>query len=573
MQSFHFFKKWRTHKKEYQTHEIDLNIGVAATVTAEPIEPYLGCYLLENGFQNPVINVAEFDQIHQICRNPLSCFPSKPDVICILWRLEDLTRENIEKTNQIKSALDDLMSSLKTLRQNFSGTIITNFPDYPNLPQLQPLDPASGLTDIQNFISLRTYWKESVKELSLLKFIDFFAITHELGRKKVYDHRKWYLYRQPWTEEYWQALATEIGRNIRLEYIPSKKCIVLDADNTLWGGITGEDGIEGIQLSNEFPGSAFKDFQKMLLSMKKNGVMLAVASKNNESDFFEVLDRHDEMILRRDDFLSFQIHWNSKVDSLKKIATDLNIGLDALVFIDDNPKEIAEVNDRLPEVVTFTVPEELSALPYIFKNTHLFDRNKLTEEDLNRTSMMQASQKRKQLEKNMSEEEFLSSLDLKMSIFRAKPQHIGRVTQLINKTNQFNLTTIRRTLEEVTNFSKSDNYDIIAMTLKDKYGEYGLVGVAIIDKKTDDFYIDTFLMSCRILGRKAETTFLNTLITYAKQSSAKTLRASYIETNKNMMVRDFYKDHGFHENQNFWYLDLKDTEIASTKVNIETDLY
>ena len=221
-----------------------------------------------------------------------------------------------------------------------------------------------------------------------------------------------------------------LGRMIAAEKLSPKKCVVLDLDNTFWGGIIGEDGLAGIQLGDDFPGKAYRDFQRHLLYLKSKGVLLAVASKNNPEDAYEVFDKHDAMVLSRKDIAAFEIHWESKVESIKRVAKKLNIGLDSLVFVDDNPKEIGEVTERLPDVSCVMVPEELAYLPGLLAETDYFDFAEVTDEDRRRTEMMAADNIRQETQESMSEEEFrnrstsrLTCSQRKSSICARDPAH------------------------------------------------------------------------------------------------------------------------------------------------------
>jgi FkbH-like protein len=393
-----------------------------------------------------------------------------------------------------------------------------------------------------------------------------------LGTKHAHDSRKWLLYRQPYTETFWQEIGRLLGRILAAEKISPKKCIALDLDNTLWGGIIGEDGLQGIQLGDDFPGKAYRDFQQTLVCLKKKGVLLAVASKNNPEDVYEVFDKHDAMILSRKDFAALEIHWDSKVESIRRVAKKLNIGLDSIIFVDDNAKEIGEISERLPDVTCVVVPEELAELSDLFAETDFFDFAEITDEDRRRTEMMAADSARLEIQEAMSEEEFRKSLNLKIEVFAAQKQHLARVTQLINKTNQFNLTTVRRTQDEVEELVGSKDALVLGMDIKDKYGDYGLVGVTILKKKAKSCVIDTLLMSCRVLGRGAEETLIAKLAEAAKSLGCDEIRGRYIATSKNAMVKDFYRRFNFrHEPQNDeWFLRI--TEAPRMPENIDAIL-
>ncbi len=559
---------WRKHKNQNDLPESDVKVAVVGSMTTEPLEPYIGNYLLGRAFQSPEISIAPFNQIQQVCRDHKSFFSQTPDAIIILWRMEDLF-QNLESIDNIIEGISGLISSIKYLRKDYDGTLIISSPLYPLLPSFD-LGSINKSFSTNLYSKICQHWQENIDKLHNIQTLDINSLFLKIGADNIYDRRKWHLYRQPWTEMFCAALGRYIGRMVCAQKIPAKKCIVLDADNTLWGGIIGEDGMKGIALGEDFPGNTYQSFQKHLLHLQKHGVMLAVASKNNEADFFEVLDKHDAMILKREHFLSFQVNWGSKARSINNIAKELNISTDAIIFIDDNPKEIAEVQSMIADVTCLLVPEELSDFPYLLTDTDFFDHAGLTEEDLKRNEMMSAAKSRDEVKTTMSEEEFKNSLELEMTLSIAQDHHISRITQLINKTNQFNLTTIRRTQDEVELLMASSSHKIICMDLKDKFGEYGLVGVAVLEKSADQCNIDTLLMSCRVLGRDAETGFLYYIVQMAKEWGCSSLVGQYILTNKNMLAQDLYKDLGFtlDTNENFWQIETDNFFEAPKHIKI-----
>ncbi|MCB9973944.1 MAG: HAD-IIIC family phosphatase [Rhodospirillales bacterium] len=543
-------------------------IGISASVTGDPLVPHLQKYLARRGMKSSGVQVAPFNQIHQVCRQHEQVFGGSPDIIFLSWRLEDLLGSPLSDWEKIHKVLGDLAESVSILRQNFSGTLIVTLPACPvdfsnDLLSVTP-NPASVSVD-----HLRVFWLGLLENRGSIHHLDTHSILLKIGQDQAYDARKWYLYRQPWSERFWELLARQVGRIICLQTLPAKKCIVLDADNTLWGGVVGEDGLSGIHLGNDFPGRVYKDFQKSLSFLQKKGILLAIASKNNEADFFSVLDQHDEMLLKREDFVAFEVHWNSKVESLKNIAKKLNIGLDSIVFIDDSGKEIGEVKERLPMVTCLQVPEEITDLPTFLQTEDIFDMESITEEDLLRTSRIQATEQRQRLQEVLSEDDYKLSLNLQMSVFQMQDQHVQRIVQLINKTNQFNLTTIRRSQEEIQALVASGKYIIVGMTLEDKYGDYGLVGVAIVKKEHNIGIIDTFLMSCRVLGRDAEVAFLTALANISQTYGCEFLRGYYVQTLKNEMVSNFYQKQGFSSVGDFWQASCEDIKALQHIVDVK----
>jgi FkbH-like protein len=562
---------WRQYQK--QAGEEDITVGLAASFTIDPLEPFLGAHLLGKNIK-PYFSQAPYNQLQQLCLNH-SYAVVDPDVIVMLWRIEDMFGAKLAATLDAADALPDLLddirqfsASIAQLRRNFSGTLIVSTPPFPSLPGFSALELASPA--MQVYTAVAQAWAQETAKIDRLRVLDLQALMIEHGTRHAHDARKWQLYRQPYAETFWQAIGTQAGRIIAAEKIAPKKCVVLDLDNTLWGGVIGEDGLGGIALGDEFPGRAFRDFQRYLMHLKSKGVMLAVASKNNPDDAYEVFDKHDAMVLSRRDIVAFEINWDSKVESIKRIAAKLNIGLDALVFIDDNPKEIGEVQERLPAVTCLMVPEELADLPALLANTDLFDTLQVTDEDRKRTEMMAADQQRSAVQETMSEEEFRKSLQLKINVFAAEKQHLARITQLVNKTNQFNLTTIRRTQDDIEKLAASQGDLVLGMTIADKYGDYGLVGVVILTKNGTTADIDTLLMSCRVLGRGAEETFIAQLAAAAASLGCTALRGKYAPSGKNGMVKDLYPRFKFTADGDGWL--LQTAHAPQIPSHIETSL-
>jgi FkbH-like protein len=546
---------WRQYvaaQRQQANPEFDMRTAIAGSMTVEPLEPHLGAYLLSKRFK-PQITVSPFNQLRQICLDHRAVLGSgNLNAVVLLWRLEDLFPDMLTRCLHNPQALSDLLGELKSfsdslahLRKSFNGVLIVSTPSYPSMPGFELSDTGQASAGMTIFNAIAQFWAEEIGRLERVRLFDLHGLMLNTGMKQAHDLRKWMLYRQPYSEAFWQEIGRMVGRIISAEKISPKKCVVLDLDNTLWGGIIGEDGLGGIQLGDDFPGKAYRDFQRHLLYLKSKGVLLAIASKNNPDDAYEVFDKHDAMILSRKDIAAFEINWESKVESIKRVAKKLNIGVDSLVFVDDNRKEIGEVTERLPDVSCVMVPEELAYLPGLLAETDFFDFAEVTEEDRRRTEMMAADNIRQQTREAMSEEEFRKSLNLKIDVFAAQKQHLARVTQLINKTNQFTMTTIRRTQDEVKALANSKDALVLGMDIKDKYGDYGLVGVAILKKEHQSCVIDTLLMSCRVLGRGAEDTFIAKIAEAARTLECDEMRGKYIPTAKNGMVKDLYQRFNF----------------------------
>jgi len=382
---------------------------------------------------------------------------------------------------------------------------------------------------------------------------DFARILLEHGLRHAYDRRLDYVSRTPFTTEFQIAIAGGLARLIRAIYTPPAKCLVVDLDETLWGGILGEAGIGGIALGHDYPGRVYRDFQQALRNLRDRGILLAIASKNNEADIREVFANHPDMLLRWDDFAATQIHWGDKATSLRRIADDLRIGLDSIVFYDDNPIEREWVRAELPEVTVLDVPgdpmERLEAL----EAWEAFDQVALSDEDGARATLYTHDRRREEVRRQSeSLEEFLATLDIRTITGIVDDTTLPRVAQLFQRTNQFNLTGRRYTEAELQRLIDAG---AIACWLRasDRFGDYGLVGAAIAAAEDPcTWRVDNLVMSCRILGRNVEQTLIADLEQRVTARGARCLIGEYIPTPKNVPARDFYSAAGFRSENGRW---------------------
>jgi len=574
---------WRKYVEEASRKEIKspLHIGLAASFTANSFIPFLGATMSSAGL-NPSIEIGPYNQIFSICVDYKSIFGAKCEVIILLYRLEDIALEEIQcylhgdstALERAIAKLDFLLSALDTLRRTFGGSIIVNLPPFPTALSVHALNLENpyGLGALHRALSTR--FIEQVRNIKGIHLCDFDAVQRECGIKNSFDSRQWYLYRQPFTDSFLFEAGTLLGRMLVALRNPPKKCVVLDCDNTLWGGVIGEDGLGGIELGDEFPGTAYRDFQRFLLYLCQKGIFLALASKNNETDVWEVFDKHGGMLLKREHISAWQINWESKHENILKIAKSLNIGVDSLVFIDDNPMEIDLMRTAQPEVHSVLLPEDPADILFYIRNLALFDRCEVTEEDRQRVGMMHAEKQRKLHGQNLTKEGYLRSLDLRLVFFQVREQDLERVTQLINKTNQFNLTTIRRSLDEVRVLTQSPKHRIFGLRVSDKFGDYGLTGVVICEISDDhsQWFVDTLLLSCRVLGRGVETALLATLASKARIDNASELIAFFTPTAKNAVAFAFLRDHGFQTtDERRWHIKLAEVPAFHPSVTLVQD--
>ena len=376
-----------------------------------------------------------------------------------------------------------------------------------------------------------------------LKVIDFSEFTRMYPRADLMDWRFYLISQMGLNPKIAKDFQTWWNRKIESVALRRKKCLVLDLDNTLWGGVLGEDGVGGIKIGGDYPGKAFLFFQEALLELSKSGVILAICSKNNESDVDEVWEKNPFMILKKGHFSASRINWDDKATNIKELAKELNIGLDSLVFVDDNPAERELIRQMLPMVAVPEFPAQPYGLPDFFKSLvdNYFKVYSLTEEDKNKAAQYKANAERAKAQESFSDfGAFLESLDIRLTIQQANEFNIPRIAQMTQKTNQFNLTTRRYTDSDVKAFLAS-GWKIWCLSVADRFGDNGITGAIMVNGDE----IDSLLLSCRILGKGIEGAFVKSVLSILKEQGLKTLRACYVPTAKNSQVHDFYDRCGF----------------------------
>jgi len=387
------------------------------------------------------------------------------------------------------------------------------------------------------------------EKYSNLYIFDIKKIIEEMGRDVFYSNKVWYLSGSKYSVRAEKHIIKLINQHINALLGKRKKCLVLDLDNTLWGGVVGEDGINGISLSDNKEGARYKDFQKRIKEIKDTGIILSIVSKNNYDDALEVMRSHSDMVLKENDFVGMKINWNVKPQNIEELSEELNIGKESFVFIDDNPVERNMVANEIPEV---SVPEfpadtcELERYVVDIYNEHFLILD-VTNEDKKKTEMYVQNFKRSQEQKQYSTiDEYLKSLETEIHIRKARTEDIHRVAQLSQKTNQFNLTTKRYTELDIHNMINSDKYLVYVASVKDKFGDNGQCVVVIVEKK--DYVtvnIDTFIMSCRVMGRFIEDSIISYIERDVRDKGFDEVRAYYYPTKKNIPVKDLFDRLGY----------------------------
>jgi len=376
-----------------------------------------------------------------------------------------------------------------------------------------------------------------------VKVIDIREFTRQYLVSELMDWKFFFISQMGLNPKLSKAFQTWFSQKLESIALKRKKCIVLDLDNTLWGGVLGEDGVEGIKIGGEYPGKAFLFFQKALLELSKAGVILTVCSKNNEQDVLDVWEKNPFIVLKKDHFAAYRIDWTDKATNIKEIAEELNIGLDSFVFVDDNPAERELIKQMIPMVAVPDFPEQPYGLPVFFKflvDTY-FKVYSVTDEDRMKIEQYKANASRAQAQKGFTDlNKFLESMDIRMTIEMANEYNVQRIAQMTQKTNQFNLTTKRYTDADIKG-QLAEGWKTYSICVSDKFGDNGITGCIIINGNE----IDSFLLSCRILGKGIEIAFIKTIFGMMKEQGVKKMKARYVPTFKNAQVKDFYEKCGF----------------------------
>ncbi len=465
---------------------------------------------------------------------------SPPDVAVLFLWLDALPLAwGADGSLQPEAVLSHVRTAVSHITAGTTATLLVS-------TFLAPIRAVQGAGFADALARLNQGVRELAASMPRVEVTDLETIARRVGDDGTYDRRFYFLYRSPLKPAFLRAWASALAARLAARSGAARKVLVVDCDNTLWGGVLGEDGLTGIKLDPEsYPGNAFTVFQQQLVALASSGVLLALASKNNEGDVLEVLDRHPHTVLRRSHFAAWRINWETKTENLRALARELNLSLESFVFVDDSKTECAHVREALPMVDVLEVPEAAHELPLLLSRYEGFSLAPPTAEDRDRARYYQAERARAEVATQFaSVDQFLASLDLVADVGPPRADEIARVAQLTQRTNQFNLTTRRYGEGEIHGLARDSV--VVVLGAADRFGDHGLTGVAIAVRAGSEARIDTLLLSCRILGRRFEDVLLAELrrAVTARFGDVK-LRAEYRRTSKNEQVRDFYDRHGF----------------------------
>jgi FkbH-like protein len=548
------------HAETLESAAPPLRLGIIHTYTSDLLDPWLA---LAGALQGVKVHIyhAPYGLALQEAHAHSGLVAHKPDLTLLLLQREDLHPDLARPLGGFDPEQQDELR--REVRERLLG-IVAQFRAHP-VGQLvitllpSALAPGLGVYDAQSERSESAWWarlkadvaqglRESVRA-SL--FLDLDEVLQHLGRASFFDRRYWYSARFPFTTEG----AREISRRVvglgAISKFPRAKVIVLDADNTLWGGIIGEDGMNGIALGPDYPGNTFVDFQRRLLAFQQRGFILALCSKNNPADVDQVFAEHPHQVLQDRHFAARRVNWLPKVENLVALAEELNLGLDSFVFVDDSPHECAAVRHGLPQVEVIQTPERPVDIPGCLDHVARLEVLSLTAEDLAKTDLY-AEERQRRESREVAEstgtglQEYLASLKMRMRVGLDESEQVARLSQLTQKTNQFNLTTRRYDEQQIQELIRDPSWVVAQFSLADVFGDSGLVGLALFHiVSPQSAELDTFLMSCRVIGREAESAFLEALLRHLAGRGVAEVLARYESTKKNDLVKDFLPEQAF----------------------------
>ncbi|MDC0465789.1 HAD-IIIC family phosphatase [Candidatus Pelagibacter sp.] len=479
----------------------------------------------------------------------------------INYPISDISKKNENKVcNEISKIFSTLKKKIKTY----------------NKPLILFIDFFYGKENIkasQNFPleeKIITFIKKKIENLFKYQNFFFFNIENLSARDNFFDNRLFYVSRCRFTYSCLIRISKVVYLTIKRIQNVSKKVLVVDCDNTLWGGVIGEDGYDGIKIGTDGEGLVYSDFQKSILRLKNEGVVLCAVSKNNLADVKEVFKKNKNMLLKFNDFSSVKANWDLKTNNIKELAIELNLSLESFVFFDDNPMERDQIRKNIPEVSVIEPDQDISNWPQQMFGFFEFVKFKLTKEDLLKTSQYKNRLKFVNEKKsgNKNELDFLKKINLSANIIKLNKSNEQRCLQIIHKTNQFNLTTKRYSTDQIHEYKKNKKNKIFLIDLKDKYGYHGLISLMMLRLEDDFIYIDNFAMSCRVLGRHLETWAISKIAEYAKKKNFKYIIGEYNKSKKNSIVKDLYKNLGFQYLQNKKNLPINLIKYFNTKSNL-----
>ncbi len=440
----------------------------------------------------------------------------------------------------------ELLNLVSKLKASCDAKLVFHNFEVPSYSPMGILESKQRLGLIETVQTINARLRASFKDDRRVFLFDYDSLCSTIGKTRILDHKMYYLGDFKINPQYFPDLCDAYLSYAKPMMSLARKCIVLDLDNTLWGGTLGEDGMEGIRLGTSPEGKAFVEFQKYLLALHQRGILLVINSRNDAGEAIRVLNKHPNMVLKEKHFAAMQINWNDKFSNMKALSDELNIGLDSFVFIDDDERNRELIRKLLPEILVPDWPDDPSLFPSALMKINDFNSLQITEEDKLKGRLYTEQKQRYDLQKKTVElADYLKKLETVVTIEQASAFHIPRLSQLTQKTNQFNMTTRRYLEEHIERFTSDSRFSVQAIHVSDRFGDNGISGMILVEKNGKSWKIDTFLLSCRVIGRQVEEAVLANLLQQAGDQQAQQVIGEFILTKKNEPAVGFYKKNGF----------------------------
>ncbi len=555
-----------------------VSYAILSNSETNQLQKCLGARLFEQGFQPKLIKTEFNNFATDSLDTEGELFQSDLDFVFFVLSPMGLKETIPSELNERSQFASSFLSELEMFVKNFSNKGVKVF--LANIPEtservfgnMSRIYPASFLYQIQ---AINAGINNLVAKSQGLYLVDLASKANYYGLSEWHDNGLWLQGKYPCHPRFFPTICDEVSAIFSSLVGKIQKCLVLDLDNTLWGGVAGDDGIDGVKIGDGIVGEAHVQFQKYVLDLKNRGVVLTIASKNYEDVAIDIIENHPRMILRKNDFAVIKANWEDKASNIQEIAAELNIGLDSLVFLDDNPFERGIVRDHLPQVCVPELPEDPTEFVDFLTQLNLFETTQFSDEDLSRSEFYYSESERKSLQKNAVDlKNYLSMLNMEACVKPIDEKSLPRSVQLSQRSNQFNLRTQR--IDEMTceKYIKEPDKFCFTVDLTDKYGALGIISCVFMSLKKDHLYIDEFIMSCRVLKRTVESLIFNEILNIAKENKAKFVVGEYIRTKKNKLVENLYQDYGFENTErsdegSLWRIEVSGFSDLDTSIKVK----
>lgn len=546
------FTKLKKNCKKDMSGGKECRLAIMGDCATQHLATAIRGYGVEEGIRFEVFD-ADYDQIDAQLLDPESEFYQFKAQFALIYMCSEKLYCAFCETQQKSSFADNVYQKIRSywdlvnthvqaniIQFTFAETDDRVFGNYASKTQ------SSFLYQVKKLNFLLMNGAQEVKNVFLMD-LNYIEMQH--GRTEVYDDKLYYIAKMPLSTAILPEVAKQVTDIVKAIFGHIKKCVITDLDNTLWGGVIGDDGLEGIQIGELGLGHAFEEFQMWLKELKMRGIILAVCSKNNEDTAKEPFLSHPEMVLKLNDFSMFVANWEDKASNIRYIQETMNIGMDSIIFLDDNPFERDQVRSMIPDITVPELPEDPAMYLSYLKSLNLFETASYSESDKDRTRQYQAESRRiVSRQQYQNYDEYLKSLGMVAVVKPFDKFQYPRIAQLTQRSNQFNLRTVRYTEAEIEALAADQHFLTLYFMLKDQFGDHGLISIAILKKQDDEtLFMHNWLMSCRVLKRGMEEFIINQVIETARENGYRKVIGEYIQTPKNAMVKDIYAKLGFKE--------------------------